>query len=169
MEDVTELELGRVPLVTEDEDENTTIPEISFHAIAGGNHSQTLHVTGLVHRKPLTVLIDSGNTHNFIDQAIVNQFGLLIEKNQKLHVMVANKDKNNCAGWCKGLTMNIQGCPITADYYILPVAACPLVLGMLWLATLGPIKADYAQLTMSFAKDGLWHVFKSLQQPPFES
>lgn len=51
--------------------------------------------------------------------------------------------------------MNIQGCPITADYYILPVAACPLVLGMLWLATLGPIKADYAQLTMSFAKDGL--------------
>lgn len=58
--------------------------------------------------------------------------------------MVANKECIECAGLCCGLMMTIQGCPVVADYYVLPVAACPLVLGVQWLATLEPVKTDYA-------------------------
>ena len=60
--------------------------------------------------------------------------------------------------------MNIQGCSVIADYYVLPVAACPLVLGVQWLATLGPIKTDYGRLSMTFNKDGVKHTFQGIHQ-----
>ena len=43
------------------------MPEISFHAIAGTDHPQTIRVIGKLKNKHVTVLIDGGNTHNFID------------------------------------------------------------------------------------------------------
>lgn len=104
------------------------MPEISFHAIAGANHPQTLQVIGTLRNKPITVLIDSGSFHNFIDQNVVTHFGLPIEKGKQLQVMVANKDRIKCSGQCKALAMNIQGCFIITDYYVFPVAACPLFL-----------------------------------------
>lgn len=53
-------------------------PEISFHAIAGANHPQTLLVLGKLGHKNITVMIDGGNTHNFIDQALIAKHGLPI-------------------------------------------------------------------------------------------
>ena len=55
---------------------------------------------------------------------------------------MANKEKIECAGLCKGLAIVNQGCPIVADFLL--VAACPMVLGIQWLATLGPVEIDYA-------------------------
>ncbi|XP_048323214.2 uncharacterized protein LOC107404744 [Ziziphus jujuba] len=134
---------GNLEDMATEEPEGTT-PEISFHAIA--------------------VLIDGGSTHNFIDQAVVTKYGLPVEKSKKFHVMVANKERIECAGLCHALTMKIQGCPVTADYYVLPVAACPIVLGVEWLDTLGPIETDYARLTMTFKQDGIIHTFQGVQQ-----
>ena len=47
------------------------IPEISFHAISGTNHPQTMRITGKLGNKSVTILIDGGSTHNFLDQAVV--------------------------------------------------------------------------------------------------
>lgn len=125
------------------------VPEISFHAIAGTDHPQTLRVLGRLKNKELVVLIDSGNTHNFIDQTIVTRYGLPVIHNKRFQVMVANREKVNCAGMCQGITIDVQGHLITADYFVFPVAACPIVLGVQWLATLGPIETDYSKLTMT--------------------
>ncbi|RVX19461.1 hypothetical protein CK203_008788 [Vitis vinifera] len=51
----------------------------------------------------------------------------------------------------------------------LPVAACRLVLGVQWLATLGPIKTDYKQLTMSFNMAGTSHTFQGLGRTDIEA
>jgi len=53
-----------------------SFPEISFHAITGTEHPHTIRVLGKLKNKDVTVLIDGGSTHNFIDQSIVSQFGL---------------------------------------------------------------------------------------------
>ena len=115
-------------------------------------------MTGKSQNKDIVMLIDSGSTHNFIEQAIVSKFSLPIIKSKKIQVMVANKEKVECVGLCQALTINIQGTLITADLYILPVAACPLVLGVQWLAILGPIETDYSKLTMMFKQGGMTHV-----------
>lgn len=75
-------------------------------------------------------MIDGGSTHNFIDQAIVTKYRLPMVRDKKFQVMVANREKIECAGQCQALTITIGGHPVTADYYVLPVAACQLVLGV---------------------------------------
>ncbi|XP_060673303.1 uncharacterized protein LOC132803788 [Ziziphus jujuba] len=132
-DDVETIE-GNLEDTATEELEGTT-PEISFHAIAGTNHPQTIRVIGQLQNKDLTVLIDGGSTHNFIDQAVVTKYGLPVEKSKKFHVMAANKDRIECA-----------------------------VLGVEWLTTPGPIETDYARLTMTFKQDGIIHTFQGVQQ-----
>jgi hypothetical protein len=137
-------------------------PEISFHAITGAEHPQTIRVLGKLQNKSLIVLIDGGSTHNFIDQAIATRFGLPIVKDRKLQVVVANRERVECAGRCQGIMLSIQGITITTDYYVLPVAACQVVLGVQWLETLGPVETDYKQLTMTFRIGGVRHTLQGL-------
>jgi len=108
--------------------ENEIIPEISFYAITGTNHPQTVCVIGQLRNKKVMLLVDGGSTHNFIDEAIVSKFGLPVNREKKFQVMVANREKIDYVGQCWALTINIEGYPVTADFYILPVAACQLVL-----------------------------------------
>nr|TKS05812.1 hypothetical protein D5086_0000129320 [Populus alba] len=116
------------------------MPEISFHAIASAEHPQTLRVLGNLRNKSVTVLINGGSTHNFIDQAVVSKFGLPVNRSKQFQVMVANREKITYNGQCQGFTLNIQGQTITANYYILPVTACQLVLGVQWLESSVPLK-----------------------------
>jgi hypothetical protein len=137
-------------------EDQEAILEISFHAIAGTTHPQTPRVMGRLRSK---VLIDSGSTHNFIDQSIINKYELPVVPNRKFQVTVANGEKIDCTWLCPSLTIMIQRQIVTADYFILPVAACPVVLGVQWRATLGPVETDYKRLTISFKKDGNLCVF----------
>ncbi|KAL5777367.1 hypothetical protein ACOSP7_010293 [Xanthoceras sorbifolium] len=145
------------------------IPKISFHAIAGTNHPQTMRVIGKLGNKDITILIDGGSTHNFLDQSVVTRFGLLVERDQTFQVMVVNRERINCAGRCKGVPLLIQGHAIQVDFFILPVAACQAVLGVQWLETLGPIETDYKKLTMSFHYDGKVQTLHGLSRQPLEA
>ncbi|XP_034693910.1 uncharacterized protein LOC117920466 [Vitis riparia] len=152
-----------------EQEPHEVIPEISFHAIAGTEHPQTIRVLGKLKNKNVMVLIDGGSTHNFIDHAIVSKFGLPVIRDKKFEVMVANREKIECTGQCRGLTLTIQGYSVTANYYILPVAACQLVLGIQWLETLGPIEMDYKQLTMNFKVEGTPQTFQGLRRTSIEA
>ena len=77
-----------------------TLPEISFHAITSTNHPQTIRVLRKLKNKNVTVLIDGGSTHNFIDQVIVSKFGLPVIQDKKFQVMVANREKIERVGHC---------------------------------------------------------------------
>ena len=128
-------------------------------------HPQTLWVAGKLKNRDVTILIDGGSTHNCIDQAIATKLGLPVTRDKQFQVMVANREKIECVGFCQAITINVQGQSITADYYVLPVAACQLVLGIQWLATLGPIEMDYARLSMSYREGENIRSFQGLQRP----
>ncbi|KAH7538167.1 hypothetical protein FEM48_Zijuj03G0170300 [Ziziphus jujuba var. spinosa] len=88
-----------------------------------------------------------------MDQTLVKRLGLSMDQWNKLPVMVANGDRIECIGKCMGLTLTVQNCPVRSDFYVLPVAACSIVLGVQWLETLGPVETDYRKLTMKFKLD----------------
>jgi hypothetical protein len=138
------------------------IPEISFHALAGTAHPQTFRVIGKVGNKELTVLIDGGSTHNFIDQSVVTKLGLPVVRGRTFKVTVGNKEVIECTGRCLGLSLSLQGITIRANFFVLPVTACQAVLGVQWLETLGPIETDYRKLSMSFTQAGRIHILKGL-------
>ncbi|KAH7544951.1 hypothetical protein FEM48_Zijuj01G0040500 [Ziziphus jujuba var. spinosa] len=140
-------------MITEISDIENSLPEISLHAITGATHPQTFWVKGKIQNIEVTTLIDGGSTHNFMDQTLVKRLGLSMDQGNKLPIMVANGDRIECVGKCMGLTLTVQNCPMQSDFYVLPVAACPIILGVQWLETLGPIETDYRQLTMKFKLD----------------
>lgn len=49
-------------------------------------------------------------------------------------------------------------------FFVLPVAACPVVMGVQWLATLGPVETDYNKLTMTIKGDDQTYTFQGMHQ-----
>ncbi|KAJ8762999.1 hypothetical protein K2173_023204 [Erythroxylum novogranatense] len=143
--------------------------EISFHAITGVPNPQTIRVKGNLKGKEVIVLIDGGSTHNFIEQGIVTKLGLPIDTNRRFQVMIANKDRVDCAGICRGMKLLVHDCWIVADFFVLPSTACSVVLGVQWFANLGPIETDYGKLTVAFNLNSKRHTFQGLQQRELEA
>ncbi|KAL5732392.1 hypothetical protein ACOSQ2_032084 [Xanthoceras sorbifolium] len=108
-------------------------PEIPLHAMSGTSHPETIRVVGRMKNKDVIVFIDGGSTHNFIDHSTTTKLALPIVSDKTFQVMVGNGEQIECKGRSLGLILVIQGCLITTDFYILPVAACQVVLGVQWL------------------------------------
>nr|GFA10821.1 transposon Ty3-G Gag-Pol polyprotein [Tanacetum cinerariifolium] len=141
-------------------DYSETQAEVSFHAITGTIHPQTLRMPEKIKNKDVVVLIDGGSTHNFIDQALVDRFGLIIDREITFEVIVGNREKELCPGRVKELSLVIQGYTILTDFWVLPVSSCPVVLGVQWLKTLGPVEIDYQKLTFGFKLAGATHTLQ---------
>jgi hypothetical protein len=50
----------------------------------------------------------------------------------------------------KELKIQMQGNTFAANFYIMPLGGCDMVLGIQWLQKLGPIVWDFSTLTMEF-------------------
>jgi len=53
-------------------------PEISLQAMEGTTSPRTIRLLGLVNRKPVSILSDTGSTHNFMDPSVVQRTGLQV-------------------------------------------------------------------------------------------
>nr|GFB82734.1 transposon Ty3-G Gag-Pol polyprotein [Tanacetum cinerariifolium] len=124
--------------------------EISFHAISGTILPQTLRLPERIQNKDVVVLVDGGSTHNIVDQELVNRLGLQVDPTVNFLVVVATWKKLACTGRVRNLSLIVQGCVISTDFFVLPVLACPIVLGVQWLKTLGPIEFDFNNLIIGF-------------------
>ncbi|GJU57552.1 transposon ty3-G gag-pol polyprotein [Tanacetum coccineum] len=83
---------------TQEQTQDDSHAEISFHAIFGSITPQTLRLPGKIKNKEVVVLIDGGSTHNFVDQALVDRFGLVVEKDMPFKVVVTNREHVSCTG-----------------------------------------------------------------------
>ncbi|GKF24857.1 transposon ty3-G gag-pol polyprotein [Tanacetum coccineum] len=137
--------------------------KVSFYTITGTIHPQTLRLPGKIKNKDVVVLIDGGSTYNFIDQALVDRFGLIIDQEITFEVIVGNRDKELYPGHVKELSLIIQGYTILTDFWVLPVAACPIVLRVQWHKTLGPVEIDYQKLRIGFKLAGATHTLQGLK------
>ncbi|KAK0586119.1 hypothetical protein LWI29_001364 [Acer saccharum] len=61
--------------------------------------------------------------------------------------------KLSCAGRRPELPITLQDYQFKADFYILPLGGCDMVLGAQWLRTVGPILWDFGNLKMEFTRD----------------
>ena len=67
--------------------------KISLNALSGSSNHQTLKLKGYSKKKPITILIDSGSTHNFLDLGTAKQTGCEILTTNPLWVTVADGSK----------------------------------------------------------------------------
>jgi predicted aspartyl protease len=115
---------------------------------------QTLRVTGQINHNPVAILIDSGSTHNFLQDRVAKQLGLDTTPAHSFKVLVGNGEELQCTTICPNVSLFLGPHAFTVDLFVIPLSGAELVLGVQWLKTLGPILTNYEKLTMSFTKDG---------------
>ena len=108
-------------------------PEISLHALAEVTAPQTMQVKGFFKKIPLTILIDSGRTHKFIDPQISKQADSFVHPCSIFQVMVANGIILPCKGKCRNVCISIGDYNLCSDMFSLPLGGCDVVLGAQWL------------------------------------
>ncbi|RZR82558.1 hypothetical protein BHM03_00009007 [Ensete ventricosum] len=87
LEDVEEEVQEHEEEITEEEEQPV---DITMHALADYVNSQTMKVGGFLKQQPITVLIDTGSTNNFMNNKVVVRMALPIEDCSKFDVKVAD-------------------------------------------------------------------------------
>nr|KYP74492.1 Retrotransposable element Tf2 [Cajanus cajan] len=126
---------------------------LSFNALKGAAAMGTMRFTGSIAGKEVHILLDSGNSDNFLQPKLAHYLKLPIEPASGLQVMVGNGNSLSTEGKISNLQVQVQGQLLQLPVYLLSVSGADLVLGAAWLATLGPHIADYSSLTIKFYKD----------------
>jgi hypothetical protein len=62
----------------------------------------------------VSILIDSGSTHNFLDPTILAKVNLPVTSTPLLQVKIANGDNIQCFGQVTVVSLKVQGHPILA-------------------------------------------------------
>lgn len=95
----------------------TNIAEIWFHAILGQSVGATMKLQGKINHRKVLILVDSGATHNFVAESVVEKHKLTIEMAPTFGVQIGNKYTILCNTICWNLQIQLSGFTITQDYY----------------------------------------------------
>lgn len=115
---------------------------------------RTLLVQGLVKELSVTILIDSGSSHNIMQPRIPEFLHFPIEALTPFSVIVINGESIQCSGSCLDVPVTLAGETFSIPFYVLPIHGADLVLGVQWLQTLGAFLSDYNIPSIQFSYNG---------------
>lgn len=128
--------------------------EISLHALSRTFNPMTLLMQGAVKGHNLNVIIDSGSTHNFIQDSVAYRLGVGLQSLQEFKVFISSGEYLLCQEVCRQVPLTIQEVTMIEDLYVLTMEGANVVLGIQWLETLGAVTCNYKNLTMEFQHQG---------------
>ena len=123
---------------------------LSLHAFRGSSSHATIYFRGFIEGKSVRVLLDGGNSDNFIQPRLAHLLRLPVQPSPRLRVMVGDGYCLQTEGYIPRLSVSINGHAITFPAYVLEVSGFEVVMGASWLATLGPHIADYSATQIKF-------------------
>lgn len=132
-------------------EDSVTTTEISMQAFSGTFNPRTIRLIGWVQGRPLSVLIDSGNTHNFIQELVVTRLGFEVEVLFAFKVFIGSGEYLICKEVCWQVGITIQNMAIVEALFVLAMGGANVVLGIQWLGKLGLVTTDHKELTMEFS------------------
>lgn len=146
----------------EDEDFKDALEEVQPHeqtlisldALEGCISLKTIRVIGQVRGKNISMLVDSGSRHNFVQEAKISELRLPVSPIKEFFVATGSGEKLCCNKVCRAEELVVQKHKFKVDLFVLPMAEANLVLGIQWLKTLGPITTDYSVPYMEFMVGG---------------
>lgn len=127
---------------------------ITMCAPSNNSDTKTLKLKGYIGNIPICALIDSGSTHSFINPAIVHNLEIETTKTTPLTVRTASGDKMSTNQLCESLSFFLQKQEFEGDVRVLDIRGYDMILGMDWLATLGPLLIDCGKGTIEMTVKG---------------
>lgn len=96
-------------------------------------------------------MIDLGATHNFISQSLVDDLKLPITE-RSYGIIMGLRPPLKGKRVCKGVVLNLGELTVIECFLPLALAGVDVVLGMLWLHTLGETRVNWSTLTIKIEK-----------------
>eukprot|EP01018_Ginkgo_biloba_P002087 Gb_15568 [translate_table: standard] len=146
----------------EDQEQQET-PTVFLVAMLGITQYQTLRVRSKVKGRTIVLLVDSGNTHNFIDSKLVSSTELKVEPLQNFQLAVANDTMMDCKGMVRGLKLQLDSYELSSNFYVVALPGVDVVMWAQWLKTLGEIRMNLGELYMKFEKGQQLIIVKGLK------
>ncbi len=146
--------------------------ELSLNALCGAPKPSTMRLMAWIGKHEVSLLVDSGSSHNFINSAIVRKVGLKGTPVSPFDVKIASGEKLLCAEIVNNVKMNVQGVRVKADLHVLQLVGLDIVLGNAWLRSLGRVVTDFDAMTMEFKLGGrkrTWTALSSKEVRPCEA
>lgn len=110
VEEEMEEEVGETEGETMVEETSTQCAHLYVQAMEGITSFQTMRVIGYHGKKPLYLLLNSGNTHNFIDAGVALKLDSSIENINPMWVKVADGGQLKCDSMIKGFEWRMRLC-----------------------------------------------------------
>jgi hypothetical protein len=79
----------------------------SCHEFIGINTQQTLKIQGYIEKKKVTMLIDFGSTHNFINYKLAKDLNCFVFPAPEFQVMIVDGGSINCSRKCRIINLNM--------------------------------------------------------------
>jgi hypothetical protein len=121
-----------------------------LHALTVFFAPQTLKLIGYIKHKKVIILVDSGNTHNFIHRLFSHEVNFYIHVVNNFQIMIVNGGYMKCGGNCENVRLQIDQYNLKSHMFSIDMDGCDILLGVNWLCTLGSILMDFKELTMQF-------------------
>jgi hypothetical protein len=100
-------------------------------------HHHTVKFQGEIHGVPVLVLVDSGATHKFISQKLVQKMGWPVEGTPQMKIKLGDGFQTMTSGFCRDLEVQIGELKLMPSMHLFQLGGIDVVLGIKWLKTLG--------------------------------
>jgi hypothetical protein len=108
-------------------------PLISLHALTGFSSPQTLKIIGYIKHHKVIILVDSGNTHNFIHHRIAQETNCYICVINNFKIMIDDGGSMKCGGHCENVCLQIGQCHLKSHMFSIDMGNYDIVMGVEWL------------------------------------
>lgn len=116
---------------------------ISLNALSGVEMPITIRLRGEAKKNSLTILVDSGSTHSFLDLETAKKIGCPITRAVPMRVTIA--DGNHILSWhtCHKFKWKIHGMEFEDSIRLLRLVGNNMVLGGDWMKVHNPVLLDF--------------------------
>ena len=128
--------------VEEQERPHLDVAEVSLNSVVGFTPNHTMKIIERIGEQNVVVLIDSGATHNFISNKVVDRLGLCLTDIGSFGVVMGTRKVEKSKEICRGLILLLPGVQVVKDFLPLDLGSTDVILGMKWLQTLGEMKVN---------------------------
>jgi hypothetical protein len=136
-------------------------------SLSGIPRFHTFRMRGGVQGQRVTVLVDGGASHNFIDASLVERKGITTEAFEGFSVIILGENTLNCTRYVPRMTLNLGNYEITDEFFVVKVPDTNVVLGVQWLYSIGKYSTNYQTMEMEFqGQDGKRVVLRGMNTYP---
>lgn len=132
------------PAVQDPDSDDDVLMCISKGATTGQTTPRTARLLGRIGGQEVLILVDSGSSHSFLSDAVVERLQLPIQAIATVAVKIADRGTLSYSGVVQACKWKMQGHEFATDLRVLALGCYDMIVGINWLESCGPMWVDWA-------------------------